>query len=317
MEQQPTGITARTVITSSLVSVLMIALFVMVMPHSLRSQQVTSHSSTTSFNSCPFAYHLKQTGLRKVTIGSESNMMVWGKAGHAGLESLYRGIGDPIEAFSAAYPVDLDPENQVWTREGGIRTLEAYQNYYREIDKQWEVLEVELRDVLPPARPSLVIDVVAKHIQSGSIYFWDHKFKAKRDFFAAKRYEIDAQISRYTDYCIGRYGDCAGAVINMVIPGYRSRAYKGEPAGWHFGFERVIVGRTPQQLDFWRQSQQDWEGMIDNCNATGIYPKHLGFNCTRCSYYEACYSAMDEEVVDTLYTTEPEDDGLVVIIEEE
>jgi hypothetical protein len=310
METFTVNMNARTVKQSLLQLVLMIVLAV-----TARSQTVTSHSSTNRFNGCPFAYKLNKDGLRKVVVGPEANFMVWGKAGHSGLEALYSGKGDPIEAFSRAYPVDLDPENQVWSREGGIRTLEAYQNYYSELDKQWQILDVELRDNVD--NPTLILDLVARHNQSGSIYFWDHKFKAKSPFGANKRYEIDSQISRYTDFCLERYGDCAGAVINLIVPGYRQRAYKGEPAGWHFKFERVIVGRTPQQLDYWRQSQAEWECLIDYCDTNGTYPKHLGYNCSFCSFYELCYSANDDEVRDTLYTTEPEEEVDLVVIDEE
>lgn len=312
METLRTGISARIVRIGLLVTVLTNAPYVIAQQLPLRSDTMTSHSSTQRFNGCPWAYKLNKDGLRKVTTGPESNFMVWGKAGHSGLEALYTGH-DPIAAFSDAYPYDLDPENQVWTREGGIRTLEAYQNYYSEIDKQWEVLAVELKDNADA--PTLIIDLVAKHLQSGSIYFWDHKFKAKTAFNASRRYEIDSQLSRYTDYVLQQYGDCAGAVVNMIVPGYRQRSYKGEPAGWHFKFERVVVGRTPQQLEYWRQSQAEWEALIEHCDATGHYPKHLGFNCTTCPFYEACFSAMDEEVVDTLYTTEV--DEPMVVIEEE
>ena len=164
------------------------------------------------------------------------------------------------------------------------------------------MLATELKD--DPINPTLIIDLVAKQKQTGSIYFWDHKFKAKAPWGADRRYGIDAQISRYTDYVQQNYGDCAGAVINIVVPGYRQRAYKGEPAGWHWKFERPIVGRTPQQMEFWRESQAEWEGLIDSCNLSGHYPKHLGYNCTSCQFYEYCFSGADEEVRDALYTTE-------------
>lgn len=276
---------------------------------------MTSHSSTNRFNTCPFAYKLNLDGLHKLAVGPEQNYMVWGKAGHAALQAHYTGE-EAATAFMALYGDDLDPTNQVWTREGGIRTIEAYVNYYNQIDSQWEVLATELADPPAPARPTLVIDLVARHKQSGSIYFWDHKFKAKMPYNGSRRYEIDAQISRYTDFVIQRYGDCAGAVINLIVPGYRQNKYRNEPAGWHFKFERIIVGRTPQQLEFWRESQSEWEQLIKHCEDTQVYPKHLGYNCTQCEYLEACYSGMDEEVVSALYGTEVSTPFEVVVEEE-
>jgi hypothetical protein len=229
--------------------------------------------------------------------------MVWGTAMHLALKCHYgKHNHNPVDSFLDAYPEDLDPSNQVWSRQGGILTVEAYLAYYAEIDKQWEVLAVEHED--NPDKPTLIIDLVAKHRQSGSIYLWDHKFKAKIPFGASRRYELDAQISRYVDYVKRVFGDCAGAVMNIVVPGFRQRAYKGEPAGWNWKFERTTVQRTPQQIEYWQRSQAEWEGLIRHCDKNQLYPKHLGYGCTQCEYLELCISADDPEVKEALYTTE-------------
>lgn len=268
---------------------------------------MVSHSSTNRFNSCPFAFKLNLDGLHKLAVGPESNYLVWGKAMHKALECYYgpeHAVGaDFHRAFLDAYPNDLDATNAVWTREGGVKTLEAYDHYYGEIDQQWEVMDVELAD--NPEKPTLVIDLVARHRQSGSIYGWDHKFKAKMPFNASRRYELDSQITRYSAFVKQRYGDCAGFVVNTVVPGYRQRAYKGEPAGWHWKFERLIVQRTPQQIEYWERSQAEWEGLIRHCQKNDLYPKHLGYGCSQCEFYELCLSADDPEVKEALYTAEP------------
>ena len=275
---------------------------------------MTSYSSTNRFNTCPWAYKLAKDGLRKVTAGPESNKMAWGAAMHRALKAIYSGGFGETE-FLAAYPEDLDPADEVWSRAGGIRTVEAYVSYYQDIDKQWEVLEVELAD--DPVKPSLIIDLIARHRQTGSIYFWDHKFKSKMPWDVNKSYQIDSQMMRYTAFTAERYGECAGAVVNIVVPGYRARAYKGEPAGWYWKFKRETVGFTLQQLEFWQTSQEQWEQVIVECELNDRWPKHLGYNCSRCEFYEACYSAMDEEVVATLYTTGPVEQPFSVVVEEE
>lgn len=278
---------------------------------------MTSHSSTQRFNTCPFAYSLHKEGLTKITTGAESNFAVWGKAMHSGLEAHYRLGASASEYFLDAYPEDLDPQNQVWTREGGVRTLDSYSTYYREIDRQWEVLEVELADPPAPERPTLVIDLVARHRQTGSVYLFDHKFKAKMPWGAERRYELDAQLTRYISFVRQKWGDCAGAVVNTIVPGFRQRAYKGEPAGWHCKFERLVVQRTPQQIDFWERSQAEWEGLIRHCEKSSLYPKHLGWQCSSCEYFELCCSGDDPEVRESLYTLEPVGQQFEVVVEDE
>lgn len=263
-----------------------------------------SHSSTQRFNNCPYAYHLHDQGIHKLAVGVESNKAIWGKAGHAALAARYSGqsLDQCREVWLKEYEHDLDPQDNIWCREGAVRTLEAYWNYYESIDQQWEPLGVEVAD--NPDKPTLIIDLIAKHKQSGSIYFWDHKFKTKADWGAGRRYAMDAQITRYTAYVQEQYGDCAGCVMNMVVPNFRLRAYKGDPPGWVFKFERLLVSRSPEQIKYWQDSQRDWEQTIEHCKANNLYPKHLGYSCSMCEYYELCFASGDPEIRDALYGTE-------------
>ncbi|PYA80600.1 hypothetical protein DMW54_25080, partial [Serratia marcescens] len=83
--------------------------------------------------------------------------MKWGIGMDCGLTAHYQGK-DPFEAFSASYTEDLDPSNIAWTRESGYKALEAYLKYYQEIDKQWEVVDTQVKDNL--IKTTLVIDLV-------------------------------------------------------------------------------------------------------------------------------------------------------------
>lgn len=272
-----------------------------------------SHSSTSTFNSCPYAWKLSRVDkLGKIEVGPESVYSTWGAAGHSALMLYYQGkpIKECIDRFLENYPNDLDPDNMAWTREGGTRMLEAYEIRYGEDLETWRVLETELADrvVLSDEgeESNVIIDLIAQHRPSGSIYFWDHKFKAKFDQRSWRRYDIDAQISRYSLYVAQRYGDCAGCQMNVIVPGYRQRAYKDEPAGFHFKFERQVVTRTRQQLEYFQESQRDWERLIQHCQDTGCWPKSLGYSCGFCEFYELCVSANDSEVVNTLYEVKSE-----------
>ena len=253
-----------------------------------------SHSSTQRFNTCPYAYKLsKLDGLVRTAYQLESNDREWAIAGHRGLHAYYTG-GNPVAAFSAAYPTDLDPIEKVWTREGGIRTLEAYAERYDLARDQWDILEAELDNRVEgedeASEGHVIIDLVTRHRSSGSVYFWDHKFKHKLNQFTGRQYELDSQLSRYASYVQTKYGECAGAIVNIICPGYRQRAYKGEPAGWHFRFEQNVYNRSKDQIEVWRREQAVWEAAIEQCQRVGHFPRHYGWQCGRCEFYDVCFA---------------------------
>ena len=258
---------------------------------------MNSHSSTQQFNTCPYAYKLhKLDGLARTAYGVESNDRQWGIAMHAGVKAYHAGCTPEVvlDQFTVLYPDDLNPEDKVWCREGGIRTLQAYMSHYDSVMDQWEVLATELDNRVEAesevGEGHVVIDMVAKHRASGSIYFWDHKFEHKLNYGAQKQYELDAQLTRYTSYVQTKYGECAGAIINFICPGFRQRAYKGEPAGWHFRFELQIYNRSAEQVGQWRRVQEGWEWMIERCIESGVWPRHYGWQCPRCDFYDVCFA---------------------------
>ena len=120
-----------------------------------------------------------------------------------------------------------------------------------------------------------------------------------------KKYELDSQVTRYTQWVIEKYGSCGGFIINGIQVGHRERMYKGEPAGYYQKFDRQPFSRNPQQIKFWMESEAEWAKVIEFCDETKTYPKHLGGLCGYCDFYELCMSADSESVKDTLYTTKP------------
>lgn len=280
-----------------------------------------SHSATTTFNNCPFKLRQKELGYRAQALDAKSNKRVWGIAAHAGMRVLYTGgtVTDALKAFLELYPENLDQSDKVWSKKGAAQVFTAYVARWGQ-DSEWEVLESEFHNPEDEREDEghLVIDLVMKHRASGSIYFWDHKFKTKWDG-SGKAYELDAQLSRYAAYVRDKWGDCAGALVNVIVPHYRERKWKDRPAGWDIQFDRKMYSRTTDQIEAWRRSQGDWEAVMGACKESGVYPRHYGSLCAWCEFYDGCYAeahGSGPEIWETLYRPGVVADECVIEIEE-
>jgi hypothetical protein len=120
-----------------------------------------------------------------------------------------------------------------------------------------------------------------------------------------KKYELDSQITRYTQYVKEKHGNCGGFIINGMQVGHRQRIYNGEPAGYYQHFDRQPFSRNAQQIQFWMESEAQWQYLIQFCENNNSWPKHLSSLCGWCDFYELCMSAGNQSVRETLYTNKP------------
>lgn len=269
------------------------------------------HSERSSFNSCPYRYSLEKGGLRRITAAPTSNAedRTFGQAVHAGLKAHYDGKDwEAILAeYTSVYP-DKEYKTVAKNYESGKFLLQNYRTYWSEQDKLWEILGTEVADKISfnDEEHELHIDLVAKNRQTEEVWAWDHKATEKqlgKGFW--KKYELDSQITRYTKWVADKYGNCGGFIINAMQVGHRQKMYKGEPAGYYQNFDRQPFSRNPQQIQFWKDSERDWATLIEICQKSDTWPKHLSSLCGWCDYYELCMSANNESVRETLYTNEP------------
>lgn len=267
-----------------------------------------SHSRVSCFNGCPAQYKYKYIDeLTLIEKREFQNDSLFGSAIHRGLQVHYQGgdVSKVKEAFKEVYSSDLSPADEAKSLEGGLLCLEAYIAHYREMDKDWRVIETELKDTVLNGEDShnLVVDLIAEHIPSKTIYAWDHKTvgaeKMKYGFW--KRYELDAQVTMYTEYIRQKYGSCAGFYVNAIAVGHRKRMYKGEPAGYYQRFERNLFERSDEQIDAWKKSDSEWRALMDYAMASGSYPKALNGLCGYCEFQQLCLSADNEQVKEIMY----------------
>lgn len=267
------------------------------------------YSEKEAFNGCPYKAKLQMEGLAKQIEGSDAHDKNWGAGIHSGLEAHYLGKGwDEVEAaFKRDYPVNLKPEDEAKSVVSGVECLKRYIAHHKTIDGAWEVLGTEEAGVISIGGEDhdLHIDLVARNKQSGDIYLWDHKTTAKPASPTYWRgFELSGQLTRYCVYVMEKYGSCAGAIINNIsVKHLKIKNKYGEGPGLVVNFERQLFNRTPQQIAFWRESDEQWIKQIEFSKQTNNWPRALNKLCAWCEYYELCLASGDDQIKQLLYQT--------------
>ena len=265
------------------------------------------NSKLQTFKNCPESYRLKYLmRLRKREEGIEDHDRNFGSAIHHALELHYKG--ESIEVIKAAleadYPVQLNEEDKAKTLENAITLTMAYISHYKAQDKLWRVIATEVKDefeIAPGVRFIVKMDLVVE--QQGNIYFVDHKTTGKAlNWSYWSQFDPNSQISAYTAYCRAKFGECSGGIINALKLGYRSRAYKGEPAGFHYEFQRQLFNRNTQQIEAWKKDALQWIAQleINEASPDSVWRKNEG-QCRFCSFKEVCISVCDDQIIEQLY----------------
>lgn len=265
------------------------------------------YSELATFMHCPQKYFNEYVrSIEKIEKAETEHDRDWGRAVHKGLEVWYKTglLAEAHSAFEKEYPEQLKEEDLAKTKEGGIKLLNNYVEFYRAQDLNWEVIEAEHEGTFAfeDVQWTVHIDLIARNRQSGDIYFWDHKTSGRSpDFNFWKLYDISSQLTAYTAYVKEKFGSCAGAIINALIIGHRQRAYKGEPAGHWSKFERNIFNRTPRQIEAWKQNVKEWMKKLEFSRDQHLWPTHDSQLCNWCEFRELCISGDDEEIREVLY----------------
>lgn len=264
------------------------------------------NSQLQTFKDCPEKYRLKMVEkLKKIEEGRDEHDKNFGKAIHSALESYYKG--DTLDACKTAfkndYPEQLNSDDLAKTQENGLTLIEAYIEHYKVEDKSLEIVSVEVKDTFKVGDIDFTvkIDLVVK--KQGCIYFVDHKTTGKTfNWTYWSRFEPNPQLTAYTAYCQAKYGECSGGIINAIKFGHRTRAYKGEPAGFHYEFQRQLFNRNRDQVQAWKEDTLRWVAILEEAKreTSNVWRKNEGA-CGYCSYKEICISCADSQIIEQLY----------------
>lgn len=277
-----------------------------------------SISTIQDFKFCPLNYRLKHViGLRKIEDESAEHHLRFGSAMHAAMEVIYKAkmsgehrvstgtMKAAKSAFLSLYPRQLDPTDNAKTRETGQFAIESYVRHYGlEDQRKWRVLAVESPETYDSGF-IVHLDMVAENLEHGGIYGFDFKHtKKKLDYMFWTRYEPNSQIARYTDYITDRYGSCDGFYIRATQFGYRSRVYKGLPAGYYVNHEAQLFNVNADKIRLERQSTARWMTLIEQAEQDDAWPMNTD-SCQWCSYRPVCMAGWvwpeDRELITCQY----------------
>ncbi len=265
------------------------------------------NSQLQQYKNCPESYRLKYVEqLKKRDLGRGEHDREFGSAVHKGLEVFYKGgtLVEMKDAFSKLYPLQLNEDDKAKTLDNGLVLLEDYEKHYRSEDSSLEVLAVEVADEFEIGdgfKFKVKLDTVVR--KQGCIYSLEHKTTKKNfgwDYWG--QFEPNSQITAQTAYIQARWGECSGVIVNGLSLGYRTRMYKGEPAGFHCEFQRQLFNRNREQVSSWKLDQIKWIKHLELAKqgTTQPWAKNEG-QCRFCSYKEICVSCNDEQVTDQLF----------------
>ena len=266
-----------------------------------------SHSYINRYQGCPLAcqYHY-ELKLRKRDEGAESHHLVYSRAFHEALAALYSGKGSASAntAFLQGYPRQLDESDLAKTRDNGLEALLQYRLRWKQEDQRWKVLEVESMEHQDDGFV-VKLDLVVRDKETEQIYGIDHKVTgAYLNYDYWTKFEPNSQIVEYVRYIKERWGACDGFIINAISLRYRQRAYKGEPAGPWFAFERQTFNVNERQMQADLDSRHYWVDRIEQSKSSGQWGMNTS-QCKFCEYRELCKAGWfypeDQELIDIGY----------------
>jgi len=271
------------------------------------------NTQLNTYKSCPFQYLLRyKSGYKRREEGVAEHHASFGSAIHKGLEAIYNGktaLATDV-AFASEYPTQLDETDLAKTQENGLILLQAYNRWRVSMDSDLEILSVEKPFTFQaaPGHDYLIKpDLVVRKRSTQEIYGLDHKTTEKS--LKSNRYwnQFDPSDS-ITSYCAGieaEFGSCGGLWINALSCGYRKKKYKGEPAGFHYDFQRQLFTRTAHQVEQWRIDLAWWLAQKRETERSQHWGKNAPGACYFCSFRPICQAGWnpehDAEQIEVLY----------------
>ena len=275
-----------------------------------------SESMIQSFKNCPrqarYKYDLR---LEKEKEDKDEHHLKYGSAGHASLEVLYKGgsVSESKKAFKEIYPRQLDTEDNAKTESNWFNLIDTYEKgQLREDLRRYEILESEKYDKFEFAGEEgfvVKLDMIIRDRQDGGIYGLDWKITGGSKAYLPQdkfwgQFNPNSQITKYMASIKSKYGHCAGFFVHGFGMGYRSRAYKGEPAGTWFRHQRMEFNRTPDQLEEEERDTREWIGRVEYAKSHNEWPKNTQ-SCMFCEFKPICQAGYqwpeDRELIEITY----------------
>lgn len=258
--------------------------------------QLRDNSQCLSHSNCPTQWRFKNLiGLDKIRENEVEHDRNFGKAIHEGLAHWFRSwnSASSLKKFQEGYTVQLNESDLAKTQENGTTLLEKYFERYASDQQKYEILAVEERiDFKVGGRDYCVkCDAVVRDRKYGQVFSLEHKTTKKSlNYQYWDKYDPNSQMCSQTAGVKSKYGECAGVIVDAMAFGYRQKAYKGEPAGFHAKFERLEKNVNDSQLAQWEKSTVKVLEDIERDVELDSFSMNTDA-CVWCSYKEICRAA--------------------------
>lgn len=244
--------------------------------------------------------------LKKIKYDDREINMDFGNCGHLGLEYLYKkkSMEEAKKVFRDNF-VGLDG-NKIFTPANGELLIEAYWNYWKNpindlSDTNFTDISIEAVNTTIKLTDDIEWIVKIDRIAQNRAGIWciDHKFTTRNLQYFFNDFYLNMAVSGYCYYVKETYGQCSGFIPDVISIGYRQKAYRGEPSGFHYNFVRDIINRSNEELVNWKENTIRWCYKL--MNEKEYLRCEVGYQCAKCQFKELCISGNDISVKETLY----------------
>lgn len=268
------------------------------------------NSQLQTYEECPEKYRLSY--VEQLTSVNKHNVPMWaGKAIHAGISAYLDGNKVIPVISNIMNQIKVEEGERLYTVENLGKAVVEWAEYMEANFGKLEVLQTErLHEFgMNPTSPPSDIDVtfqVKKDLVikwNDGVYPVEIKSTARSaglDHNFWSRWAYDEQVDAQIVSTLREYDSCAGLILTGIKLGYRQRAYRGEPAGFHCEVSHQEYNRTSEQLVDWIQNVWTWVEKMRKSELSGRWGRHKSM-CGWCDYNDLCQSGGNEAVKESMY----------------
>ena len=184
------------------------------------------------------------------------------------------------------------------TQANGLTLLSEFEEFVKDNYASYQVIEVEQVGEIQLAEGVVLRvkpDAVLRNKASSEYYSMDNKSTGNSltaQFW--NKFDPAAWLTAQSAYVEQKYSSCSGVFVNGISFGFRQRAYKGEPPGFHSKIERQLFNRNSLQIEKWKLDTLIWIKRVKEVQERKEWGKNTE-QCRWCSYRPICIAEWTPE----------------------
>lgn len=279
--------------------------------------QIRDSSKVDDYIACPRQYLLRHIfGWRPDSPAHDLHFgHCWHIAREYGLLHGYEDVQGAYNAFIVEYRKEFDPSTDdiyrpkvpagvlnalIQLSQDPLRRHDLLENEVVELDG---VKMTEISGSVPVAEDRVLfyrMDSIMRRKADGMIFSWDHKSTSEKYISGrqwAEQFHLSIQNGTYTHclYCMFPIELVLGIEFCGTGFTYLYRGSSQRPAGFHCSFKRVPAYKTPDQMNSWLWTVNQWLDRIDgdmdrlfSCKENDPVLMAFPMNPKSCTNYRGC-----------------------------